>query len=51
LIDTLEGIKKKDPDLRYAYAYENQEDNTEQSATKPKLDRMIIQTAMMRKYY
>lgn len=36
-------MKKKDPDLKYAYAYESQDDLVAcEPSSKPKLDRMII---------
>eukprot|EP00347_Sterkiella_histriomuscorum_P007670 403348024 len=49
LIECLENMKKKDPEFKFAYVLEDQDDS--KSALNPKIDRMLIQTPMMGKYY
>lgn len=44
----LEDVKKKDPEMKFAYAMDTELDSKEEG---PKLDRMLIQTSMMQKYY
>lgn len=52
LIKILEDLKKTDPDTRFAYAMDLESDTaTGHNPNEPKLDRMIIQTPMMHRYY
>lgn len=46
-------MKKKDPDTRFAYQLDTQHDTATGMAPngEPMLDRMIIQTPMMHRYY
>lgn len=50
LIEILEDLKRKDSDTRFAYVMDDQAD-APGGAGEPKLDRMIIQTPMMHRYY
>ena len=45
----LEELKKKDPHMKFAYAFENEDDSN--YVKNPKIDRILIQTPMMVKYY